>query len=215
MKKSDVIDLSWNIEIVAKRSNGQRVLWHQRTHNIVVNTGRQFFCEALTASAWAGAGFTRTDDSVVRYMGFGIGGAMQTNPSAAAPPYSSDYDYATVGTHNTQLDTDVTVAKLERPVQVSAGVWLKEVTAPGTFPNAYSVAYVGSFTPTDISYGGYSVVPLSEIGLYKSSADPLLANGSAGAYPGGTGHLIAYDTFTPFPKSGIFGFEVTWTLVFG
>lgn len=209
MKKSDGIDVSWNIEILATRKNGSVELWHQRTHNIVVNTGRQFFAEAITASSFSPT--TRTQDTVVRYIGFGIGGAMQDNPAAAGAPYSADYP----GT-NVQTDTDVTVSKLERPVKVTAApLWMNEVATPGTFPTATSVMYVASFASSDLSFGGYTAPPLSEIGLFKSSADPAQPNGGSGAYPGSGGHLVAYDTFTPFPKSAIFGFEVRWTLRFG
>lgn len=211
MKKSDGIDVSWNIEILATRKHGSVELWHQRTHNIVVDTGRQFFCEAITAAAFAGAGFTREQDTVIRYIGFGIGGAMQDNPAAAGAPYSVDYP----GT-NTQTDSDVTVAALERPVRVTAApLWMNEVSTPGTFPTATSVTYIASFASSDLSYGGYTAPPLSEIALFKSSADPAEPNGGSGAYPGSGGHIVAYDTFTPFPKSAIFGFEVRWTLRFG
>lgn len=205
MNHSEAIELRWNLEIDLI-DRGKRKRWHQRTHNIVTNTGRQFLAEVITASAFGPSSFVRTQDTCVRYIGFGIGGARQSNPSAASPPLSVDY----AGT-NLQTDTDVTVAGLERPVRVtSAPLWMREISTPGTFPSATSTRFIAVFSSADLNYGSYTSVPLSEIALYKSSADPSLPNGSAGAYPGAGGHTIAYDTFNPIEKTGVFSIEVRW-----
>jgi hypothetical protein len=101
-------------------------------------------------------------------------------------------------------------------VQISSGGdWLQQISAPGTFPTPLRTRFIAVFADTDINFGSFTSVPLSEIGLYKSSADPSLPNGSAGAYPGAGGHLIAYDTFDPIAKTGLFSIEVRWEWRFG
>lgn len=203
------VEVKWNLEIDLFE-RGKRRRWHQRTHNIVVNTGRQMICEVITPSSLGPGTFVRTQDTVVRYMGFGIGGTRQNNPTAFATPYSDTFPAGYGGT-NVQTDVDVTVARLERPVKVTnAPLWLKEIATPGTFPTAQSTRFIAIFDQSDINFGGFTSVPLSEIGLYKSSADPTLPNGSAGTYPAAGGHLMAYDTFDSFAKTGGFSIEARW-----
>lgn len=212
MKLGEDIEIRLNLEIILIE-RGKRKVWHQNTHNIVVNTGRQFIAEVITPSALGPGSFVRTQDTVVRYCGFGIGGTRQTVPIAAAPPLSTPYPVGYGGT-NLQVDTDVVVSRLERPVQVTTGVgglWMREIAAPGTFPTATETTFVSVFGQTDINVGVFTSMPLSEIGLYKSSADPTLPNGGAGVYPGPGGHMIAYDTFDPVSKTGVFLIQVNWT----
>lgn len=217
MRITEGLKVSWNLDIILSDENGvvdrRR---SRRTHNIVTNTGRQFLAEVITPSALGPGTFTRTDNSCVRYIGFGIGGSRQTNPAAIISPFSDAYPAGYGGT-NTQTDIDVTVDTLERPVLASSGpdVWMKEISAPGTFDTALETTFIATFTQLELNIGAFTAVPLSEIGLYKSSADPSLPNGGAGAYPGPGGHLIAYDTFNDFQKSGSFNIQVRWTWRFG
>jgi hypothetical protein len=217
MRINEDIEVKWNLAIDIYERGKRKPHYESRTHNIVVNTGRQMICENITAQSFGPGTFVRHQDTVVRYIGFGIGGARQNSPSAAASPYSdlypAGYEYAPAGTHNTQLDTDVAVARLERPVQVTAApLWMQQISTPGTFPTAQSTRFIAVFGQTDISFGGYTSVPLSEIGLFISSADPSLPNGAAGPYPGAGTHLMAYDTFDTLHKTGGFSIEVRWEL---
>lgn len=199
----------WNLAIDLIEEDG-RVLEHHRSHNIVTNAGRQFMAEVITPATLAGAGFTRTNNEIVRYIGFGIGGSRQSSSLASSAPLSVDYP----GT-NVQTDIDVTVNALERPVRVTAApLWMREISTPGTFPLATSTRFIATFGQTDISYGSYTQVPLSEIGLFKSDADPSLPNGTLGAYPGAGGQVIAYDTFAPITKTGLFSIQVRWEFRF-
>jgi hypothetical protein len=211
MRITDAFEVKWNIEIdLIER--GKRRRWHHRSHNIVVNTGRQFLAEVITASALGPGTFVRTQDAVVRYIGFGIGGSRQVASAASSPPLTDAPPAGYGPSATTQTDTDPTVAILERPVRVSAApLWMREVSTPGTFPTALRTTFVTVFSETDISHGSFVSVPLTEIGLYKSSANPALPNGAVGAYPGAGGHLIAYDTFDPVYKTGRFSIEVRWT----
>ena len=212
LRVDEPIELSWNLEILGFDRGKRRVL-HQRTHNIVTNTGRQFITETLSATAFSGGGFTRARDAVVRYVGVGIGGNRQDNPAAMQAPLADTHPAGFGGT-NLQTDIDVTVNRLERPVRATQDSWLRQVAAPAEFPSATSVTWVAQFDAPDINVTPLISVPISEIGLFSSGANPTLPNGSAGAYPGGTGFMIAYDTFKSLPKTGYWSLVVRWTWKF-
>lgn len=196
-----------NIELDVRERG--KIVRRERTHNIVTNIGRQFLAEVIVSDV-AAPSITRHQNTVIRYIGFGIGGSRQNSSIANNPPFSVDYPGS-----NTQTDTDLTVTGLQRPVRVTAApLWMREIVAPSTFPTATSVRFTAIFSETDINYGGYASVPLSEIGLYTSAADPSLPNGASGAYPGAGGLMAAYDTFNTIHKSGIFSIEVRWEFRF-
>jgi len=207
MRLQEDVPIRLNLAIDLIYPDGSVAEYH-RNHNIITNTGRQFMAELITASSFAGPSFVRHNNDVVRYIGFGIGGSRQTASSPSVPPLSTSYPGATPGL---QTDTDVTVAIMERPVQVVGDpLWMREVSTPGTFPTTESTRFITTFSQTDINFGSFSSVPLSEIGLYKSGADSSLPNGTLGAYPGVAGELIAYDTFNPIEKTGLFSIQVRW-----
>lgn len=196
-----------NIELDVRERG--KIVQRERTHNIVTNIGRQFLAEVIVSDAPAPT-ITRHQNTVVRYIGFGIGGNRQNSSIANNPPFSTDYPGA-----NTQTDIDLTVTGLQRPVKVTnVPLWMREITAPSTFPTATSVRFTSIFTETDINFGSYLSVPLSEIGLYTSAANPALPNGASGVYPGAGGLMIAYDTFNTVHKSGLFSVEVRWEFRF-
>lgn len=211
---ADAIEVKCNLEIdLFERGKRRRV---HRTHNIFTNVGRQFVLENISASAFpTPTTFTPLQNSCVRWIGFGIGGSRQNSSFATAAPLSTLY----AGT-NAQTDADPTVTKLERPVKVTGSavspivagdIWMKQVTPVVSLPAQNYVTYSAVFSETDLLVGAASM-PLSEIGLFKSTADPSLPNGDVGAYPGSGGHAIAYDTFNTLHKTGQFAIEVRWTL---
>lgn len=208
------IEVRWNLEI-SLEDRGKRKVWHQRTHNIVVNTGRQFLAEVITPATLGGGGsFTRTQNHVVRYIGFGIGGTRQNSSDALAAPWTDAYSPGPgYGGDNLQTDVDTTVTRLERPVKVTHGpdLFMREISTPGTFDAFNETTFIATFSRTDINVWGFASMPLSEIGLYKGSADPAYPNGGNVAYPGDTGHLVAYDTFDTISKTGGFQITVRWT----
>lgn len=206
----DAVDeVKWNIEILGF-DRGKRRILHQRTHNIVVDNGRQFVLEAMSAASFSGGSFTRVREAVVRYMGVGIGGTRQVSPLAASSPLASPYPDGYGGT-NTQTDDSLAVSRLERPVKVSSTSWLKQIAAPPTFPTATSVTYTAVFGNEDLNVAPHAQMPVSEIGLFSSLADPAQPNGGAGTYPGGANHMIAYDTFNTLLKTGYWLLQVNWT----
>lgn len=203
MKLTEKFEVNSNISLIFRERG--KIVCRRETKNIVTNIGRLYMARVITASAFpTPSTFTRTNDNVIRYIGFGIGGNRQTSPLASTPPMSTDYP----GT-NTQTDTDLTVTGLERPVRVTAApLWMQQIAAPGTFfdpPSPVATRFIALFSETEISYGGYSSVPLSEIGLFLSSADSTLANGGVGG-----GHIAAYDVFDSIHKTGQWSVEVRW-----
>lgn len=158
---------------------------------------------------------TPEEDRRIRYMGFGIGGTTQLSPSIAnSAPMSTYYP----GTNN-QTDTDPTVTVLERPVRFSSvgapttppysatDVWLGQVTAPVTHNTPKSATFTRLLTETDISYGPFLTVPLSEIALFLHSTNATYIN-----LPNNT--ALGYDTFDTILKTSAIEVEVDWTLNF-
>lgn len=203
----DFIAGLFNIELDVRERG--KIVQRERTHNIVTNIGRQFLAEVIVSDTPAPT-ITRHQNTVVRYIGFGIGGSRQNSSIATNPPFSIDYPGV-----NTQTDTNLAVTGLQRPVKVtSAPLWMREITAPATFPTATSVRFTAVFSETDINFGSYASVPLSEIGLFSSAASTALPNGASGVYPGAGGLMFAYDTFNTIHKSGLFSIEVRWEFRF-
>ena len=208
MRLNEDIEVRSNLEILGFDRGKKRVLAHL-LHNIVVTNGRKFLCENVAAASFAGASFTRQQNTVVRYIGFGIGGNRQTEPAATTPPLSSTYPTGYGGT-NAQNDVTVGVGGLERPVLATATHWMKEVAAPATFLSDSEVQWQATFDQLDLNLAPYTEMPISEIMMYSSAADPTLPNGVAGTYPGGAGAGLAYDVFDSFNKHGAFSVLVKW-----
>jgi len=195
-----------NMEIDLVYQDGS-VLQHHRSHNIVVNTGRQYMARKITPNAAAPSKVSYNGE-VIRYVGFGIGGKRQTNADALNPSSALSLTYPG---DNDKSDTDVTVSELERPVKVtSAPLYLQEIASTGDFPTDQSTRFRASFSQLEINLGSLSSVPLSEIGLYLSDANPANPNGGAGAYPGTSLSMVAYDNFLPIEKTGLFSLLVRW-----
>jgi hypothetical protein len=203
------LEVKWNVEILGY-NRGKKKCLHQRTHNIIVNNGRQFIIENISATSFAGAGFTRAQSSVVRYIGFGIGGNRQVSPLASQSPLADAYPGGYGGT-NAASDSDVAVARLERPVKCTQTAWMKEVTAPPDYPSATSVRWTALFDVLDLNLAPYTTMPISEIGLFNSRADPTLPNGGVGTYPGVGTAMVAYDNFPTLPKTAYWSLLARWT----
>jgi hypothetical protein len=143
-------------------------------------------------------------------MALGIGGTRQIALTAAnAPPYGTIYAGS-----NSQTDVDPTVTVLERPVRVSGSesaypglagdAWVGAVQAPPDFLSN-GVTFRRLFTSDEVSYGSFASVPVSEVGLLTSAADPQNYLNT----------LVAYDTFDTISKTGRVELEIVWTLKFG
>lgn len=209
MRIHDKIEVRNNLSITARERG--KIVTRRDGHNIWVDLGREYLAGLISLASQVPEVPNRNDR--IKYMGFGIGGTRQLIPDLAnGEPLVSAYPGG-----NAQTDTDPTVTTLERPVRISGSttgpsdpyavtdVWLGAVQAPVTFPTATQVMFRRFFPQTEISYGPFTSVPVSEIGLFTSDASPT-------GEPHNT--LVAYDTFDSMPKTGSVEFEVEWVIRF-
>jgi hypothetical protein len=214
---SDRIEVKSNLCLTLRERGKIRA--QRRGHNIWVNLGREWMSTLVDYTSLpappAVLPVTTEEDRRIRYRGLGIGGNRQLNLTIAnTAPMSTHYP----GTNN-QTDTDPTVTALERPVRLSSvgapltppysasDVWLGQVVAPAVHNTATSVTFTRLFTQSEISYGPFLSVPLSEIGLFLHNSSSTYIN-----LPNNT--FVAYDTFDTLLKTNAFSLEVDWTLRF-
>lgn len=223
-----------NVEIIA-RERGKRVPKHCRhSHNIWVDLGREYLPRVIapndTFTDHHSEGVSPGDREFIQYMGLGCGGDSQWHYSAYEAPISDDYPpgNAQGSTGNMYSDEDLTVTTLERPVAITRSgidpVWLGEVATPVEFLNNSKTLRVKRlFTEpecnNDGGLGPYTIVPLSEIGLFLSTALPITADVFDTGNPptmigSGRQTLVAYNTFESIPKTLSFSLEVRWELRF-
>jgi hypothetical protein len=202
----DTIEVKQNLKLIMRERG--KICARREGHNIWTILGSEFLAE-LTALQSYGPDVPFRDDRI-KYMGLGIGGTRQLALDAAnnlpvSPPYT--------GT-NAQTDADVTVSTIERPVRVSGSAsaypgiagdaWLGLIASadPSTVPT--HVTFRRIFTQTEVNYGQFVSVPLSEIGLFTSASDPENYQNL----------MMAYDTFDTLSKTSAFDLEVIWTIRF-
>jgi len=206
MRIIDELEVKQNVHIIARERG--KIVARRDGHNIFLNLGREWLAELISLAS-LGPDVPERDDRV-KYIGLGIGGTRQLALAHAnAAPYGTSYQ----GT-NTQTDSDPLVTQLERPVRISGSnspyggtpgdIWIGTVQAPPVHATATETTFKRLFGPTDISYGSFPSVPLSEVGLMTSAAVP-------GNY---LNQLIAYDTFDTISKTGAVELEIIWTLKF-
>ncbi len=205
-RKADVIEVKNNLRLTVRERG--KIVARREGHNIWLNLGREYLASLIDYTSFSP--LTTERDDRIQYMGVGIGGTQQLALTTAnAPPLSTSYP----GTNN-QTDTDPTVTLLERAVRISGSsmaypgsggdVWLGQVTAPAVHTTATEVTFSRVFGSTDVSYSPFLVVPLSEIALFTSAANPSVYNNTA----------VAYDTFDTLSKTNAFQLEVQWTVRF-
>ena len=209
MRFHEKIEARNNLKLTLRERG--KIVEHRDGHNIWVDLGREYLAHLVALASYGPDTPERNDR--IKYMGFGIGGTRQVAPGVAnAAPLSTAYP----GT-NAQTDTDPSVTTLERPVRISgsttipsdpynpADVWLGAVQAPPIHSTATQVTFFRLFGAAEISYSTFTSVPISEVGLFTSLANPV-------GQPFNT--LIAYDTFDTISKTGAFEIEVEWTVRF-
>lgn len=205
-KRIETIEVKQNL-ILTVRERG-KIVERREGHNIWLNLGREYLASLIAYSSMSP--LTPERDDRIRYMGLGIGGNRQQMLSLAnASPLVGPYP----GT-NAQTDSDATVTKLERPVRVSGGtvaypgvgtdIWLGQIAAPASHPTSTQTKFSRVFASSDVSYGAFLSVPVSEVGLFPGAADPTVYNNT----------MVAYDTFDSISKTAAFELEVDWTIRF-
>jgi hypothetical protein len=209
MRFQETVEVKNNLRITARERG--KVVQRRDGHNIWIDLGREYLASLIALVSYGPDTPERNDR--IKYMGFGIGGTRQVAPGVAnVAPMSVAYP----GT-NLQTDTDPSVTTLERPVRVSgsttgptdpynpADVWLGTIQAPPIHNTATQVTFRRLFTQTEVSYSSFTTVPLSEVMLFTSAANPI-------GQPFNTG--VAYDTFDTISKTGALELEVEWTVRF-
>ena len=203
------IEVKQNLNLTVRERG--KIVARREGHNIWVNLGREYLARLIAfQSLNPDVPETPPGENRIKYMGLGIGGTRQLALATANnPPISPPY----VGT-NSQTDVDPTVTLVERPVRISGSetaypglagdAWLGQIQAPATHSLPTEVTFKRVFTQTEVSYGSFLTVPLSEIGLFTSAADPGLHQNT----------FVAYDTFDTLSKTVAFELEVDWTIRF-
>lgn len=207
MKLADVIEVKSNL-ILTARERG-KIVTRREGHNIWLNLGREYLAQLIAFQSFGPDTPVRNDR--IKYMGVGIGGNRQlalttANSAPISPPY--------VG-NNAQNDATPTVTTLERPVRISGsssaypGIagdsWIGQIAAPPDLSGGTEVVFSRVFIQEEISYAPFLSVPLSEIMLFTSAADPE-NNLNTG---------VAYDTFDTISKTSATALEAVWTIRFG
>jgi hypothetical protein len=200
------IDVRYNLELTTRERG--KLVDYRLVHNIFLDLGREWLAQLVSYQSLSPDVPFRNDR--VRYMGFGIGGNRQIALGTAnSPPVSPPYS----GT-NAQSDTDPLITTMERPVRITGSTaaypgvagdqWVGPIGSADPLTIPTQVTYRRLFTQTEVSYGPYTSVPISEVGLFTSNADP---NNHQNV-------MVAYDTFDTLSKTTAFELEVVWTVRF-
>lgn len=208
------IQVKQNVLIIARERG--KIVRREQGHNIFLNVGREWISkvisyDTLPAIGVAAAETDAAESNRIRYFGFGIGSTAQVYPAATFTTPPLDVWGATF----TQTNIDPEVYKLETPVPISATVdpfpndyiWMAQVVAPPDRPTTGAVRFSRILTQTEISFGSFALVPLSEIGLFTEAA-------SYNTKPTGSGPMVAYETFSSIPKSPAVEIEIQWMFRF-
>lgn len=240
----DDIKIGSNVRLSLRDRIDGEVIDQRESHNIYVDYGREWISEAISYQAT----LTPFRDDLIRYMAVGIGGTQQTMTAVnirtlGYAGFADDWDYSVAppaglstgglggagAAGATQTDSDPTVTGLEYPVQVTSTQYYNTIKVPATFPVAGVVRYTSVLGYNDVSFGAFTQVPISEVGLFTSSLTagvtdtqmaPLDAAESRGPYGGlfypgaGTRYMIAYNTFPTLMKTSSFVLQIDWELRF-
>lgn len=206
MQVVDTIEVKQNLTLTVRERG--KIVDRREGHNIWLNLGREYLAQLISLVSFNPDVPLRNDR--IKYVGVGIGGTRQlalttANSVPISPPY--------IGS-NLQTDEDPTVTVLERPVRISGSStaypglagdqWVGLVAAPADLSIPTEVTFSRIFTEGEVSYGPFLSVPLSEIGLLTSAADPENYQNT----------LVAYDTFDTLSKTAAVALEVVWTIRF-
>ena len=200
----DTIEVKSNLRIVMRERG--KIVARREGHNIWLNLGREYLAQLIAFSSFGPDTPVRNDR--IKYMGVGIGGTAQIAlPTANSAPISPPY----TGT-NVQDDVTPIVTTLERPVRVSGSTsaypgiagdqWVGQVAAPPDLSVGGEVTFSRVFTESELSYGPFLIVPISEVMLFTSNADPENYQNTG----------VAYDTIATLSKTSANAIEFLWTI---
>lgn len=215
---SDELEPSVNVAISVYKDG--ELVDRRISHNVFTNTGRTWLSRLVGAADYSQDPATPHNTDKIAYMGFGCGGALQSNNSFA--------------TGQTEL---VTVKALQDPVPVSKDgdqrLYLKGVDNQANssvyFPGDFRTRFVVDIAESELSFAGNftrisnievgTSVPISEAGLYLSSANPRFTHEAdpadpTEADPADANMLVAYNIFDPIHVTPNVVLRVEWELRF-
>jgi len=210
------IQVESNVFLKMIDPDSNEVVEERESHNIFLNYGRDWIAHLVGLSAIAPDATFREDR--LRYMAFGIGGRSQLILPATIfttyPGYAGDWGGSAPVADPVQEDTNPTVLGLEWPVLVNATDYYDDISAPNTFPEIGVIRLTSVLGVGEVSFAGFTSVPLSEIGLFTSGlpnlTDPPIVYGALPL----TKYMVAYNTFDTLSKTSAFVLQVDWELRF-
>ena len=218
MLLTDKLDPTINVAIGVYKDG--KLVDRRLSHNVVTNTGRAWLAMLVGSDDYSTDPPSPHVTSKIGYMGFGCGGALQTNTLFA--------------TGQTEL---VTVTSLQDPVPIqllgSQRLYLKQVDNQSNnstyFPGDFRTRFIVDIAETELSFAGNvtrvsnvdvgTSVPISEAGLYLSDANATFTHEAVPAIPGEAdpaqpNYLVAYNIFDPIAVTPNVVLRVEWELRF-
>jgi len=208
----DLIAVESNVRL---RAYDRGVLVDERvSHNVLTNIGRNWLRDlvgAITFNPGVGGAIaspdSRTDERAM-YIAFGVGGVLTSDPTL----------------YNGTQEELTTVSVLEDYVQIlGTPTYMKAAEGQGngtdSIVGSYALRFITTILESEISFAGNvsksgaavgTNVPVSEVGLYLSGADPtkdlddILNNA----------RLVAYNQFDPIAVTPNIVLRVEWELRF-
>tara|TARA_B100001250_G_scaffold393787_1_gene396911 strand:- start:1556 stop:2218 length:663 start_codon:yes stop_codon:yes gene_type:complete len=220
LKLSDKFDPDVNVTVSLIHRETGNLVDQRRSHNVVTNTGRAWLARLVGSDDYSQEPPHPHVTTKIKYMGFGCGGALQTDNSFS----NSQSELVTV----TSIEDPVTMA-----ISGSVDTYLKKVDNQTTssiyFPGDYRTRFVCDILESELSFATSktrtsskvvgTAVPVSEAGLYLSSAKPTFdasanpANPNE-ADPAQPNSLVAYNIFAPIVVTPNVMLRVEWELRF-
>ena len=214
----DELEPAANVAISVYRDG--KLIDQRVSHNVFTNTGRTWLSRLVGSSDYTQSPPAVHNPDKIMYMGFGCGGALQTD--------------TTFATGQTEL---VTVTSLQDPVPISIDgdqrLYLKQVDNQTNssiyFPGDFRTRFIVDIAESELSFTDNRTrisnanvgtsVPISEAGLYLSCANPRFTHDADPASPleadpAGPNKLVAYNIFDPIHVTPNVILRVEWELRF-
>jgi hypothetical protein len=213
MHSVEQISIGCNVRLSTFDAKTGKLKEQREDHNVLTNAGRTWLrnlCGFADSSAIDGSGYIEGAGNVLTseraaYMAFGVGGAL-----SAAPYYRTQEEL-------------VTVDSLEDFVLYDASNYLviveNQSSGNKSFPNAHTLRLAVTIPESKVSYVGNTSksgnvvgtnVPISEVGLYLSGADPTLDPDNSV----NKARLVCYNVVAPISVTPNVVFRVEWDLIF-
>lgn len=218
MLLSDKLDPTINVAIAVIRDG--KLVEERFGHNVFTNTGRNWLSKIIGSDNYSQDPPSPHNTDKIKYIGFGCGGALQTNT-----------DFAT---GQTEL---VTVTSIQDPIPISVDfdqrLYLKQVDNQTNdsvyFPGDFRTRFICDIAEDELSFAGNvtrvsnvevgTSVPITEAGLYLSSANPRYTHEANPplpdeADPAAANYLVAYNIFDPIHITPNVILRVEWEIRF-